>query len=97
MIMCEVAVGLLIHYNFQSPGNEGMSKAIVALICIYVAGFAWSWCVGFGWWGSGVGGARGCCGSAWCVCVGGGEVVNKWGDGRGLVLGVQLQLVVGSY
>lgn len=43
MIMCEVAVGLLIHYNFQSPGNEGMSKAIVALICIYVAGFAWSW------------------------------------------------------
>lgn len=25
-------------------GSKSMSAAIVALICIYVAGFAWSWC-----------------------------------------------------
>jgi hypothetical protein len=43
MLVCEVAIGVLIHYNFASPGNEAMSSAIVALVCIYVAGFAWSW------------------------------------------------------
>lgn len=43
MIMCEIAVGILIHFNFLNPGNKAMSAAIVALICIYVAGFAWSW------------------------------------------------------
>ncbi|GBF88955.1 sugar transport protein [Raphidocelis subcapitata] len=43
MIICEVVVGVLIHYNFKNPGNEAMAGAIVALICIYVAGFAWSW------------------------------------------------------
>jgi sugar porter (SP) family MFS transporter len=43
MIACEVAVGVLIHYNFTSPGNKHMANAILALICIYVAGFAWSW------------------------------------------------------
>lgn len=43
MIFCEVAVGILIHFNFTNPGNSSLSSAIVALICIYVAGFAWSW------------------------------------------------------
>jgi hypothetical protein len=43
MFACEIAVGILIHYNFMNPGNKAMSSAIVALICIYVAGFAWSW------------------------------------------------------
>lgn len=43
MIVCEVIVGILIKYNFQSPGNTSMAASIIAFICIYVAGFAWSW------------------------------------------------------
>ncbi|KAI8470525.1 MAG: general substrate transporter [Monoraphidium minutum] len=43
MLLCEIAVGVLIHLNFLDPGNGAMASAIVALICIYVAGFAWSW------------------------------------------------------
>lgn len=43
MIACEVVVGVLLHYNFQSPGNDSMAASIIAFICIYAAGFAWSW------------------------------------------------------
>jgi sugar porter (SP) family MFS transporter len=43
MIICEVAVGILIKYNFEGPGNSAMANAIIALICLYVAAFAWSW------------------------------------------------------
>ena len=43
MLLCEVAVGIMIKYNFDAPGNDALGSAIIALICIYVAGFAWSW------------------------------------------------------
>ena len=43
MLICEVIVGVLIKYNFESPGNVSMAAAIIAFICIYDAGFAWSW------------------------------------------------------
>lgn len=43
MIICEVVVGVLIKYNFEGPGNSAMANAIIALICLYVAAFAWSW------------------------------------------------------
>lgn len=43
MFVCEIAVGILIHFNFMNPENKAMSAAIITLICIYVAGFAWSW------------------------------------------------------
>jgi hypothetical protein len=48
MLACEIAVGVLIHFNFLNPGSKAMAAAIVALICIYVAGFAWSWCARLG-------------------------------------------------
>lgn len=43
MISCLVIVGALINVNFVSPGNTHMAASIVAFICIYVAGFSWSW------------------------------------------------------
>ena len=43
MLTCLVIVGALIDVNFMSPGNSHMAASIVAFICIYVAGFAWSW------------------------------------------------------
>lgn len=46
MIICEVLVGILIKMNFEagpSNSNPAMANAIIALICLYVAGFAWSW------------------------------------------------------
>jgi hypothetical protein len=43
MLICEVVVGLLIKQSFEAPGNDAMNTAIIALICLYVAGFAWSW------------------------------------------------------
>jgi hypothetical protein len=35
--------GALIKYNTDSLDNDHMAQSIVAFICIYVAGFAWSW------------------------------------------------------
>jgi hypothetical protein len=43
MFICEVVVGVLIMKSVASPGNEALASAIIGLICIYVAGFAWSW------------------------------------------------------
>jgi hypothetical protein len=43
MLICEVAVGLLIKHNYESPGNDAVTTGIIVLICLYVAGFAWSW------------------------------------------------------
>uniref|UniRef100_A0A383WEJ5 Major facilitator superfamily (MFS) profile domain-containing protein n=1 Tax=Tetradesmus obliquus TaxID=3088 RepID=A0A383WEJ5_TETOB len=43
MLICEVVVGFLIKQNFETPGNDALASAIIALICLYVAGFAWSW------------------------------------------------------
>jgi ABC-type spermidine/putrescine transport system permease subunit II len=45
MIVCEVIVGVLIYHTFmpQHANNEAMKAASIAFICLYVAGFAWSW------------------------------------------------------
>ena len=47
MIICQVAVGTLIGIKFGTSGQGTLSKEyaafVVAFICIYVAGFAWSW------------------------------------------------------
>lgn len=44
MILCEVAVGILLKYDFEiDPTTMLFSAPTVALICLYVAGFAWSW------------------------------------------------------
>lgn len=44
MIICEVLVGVLIKKNFEAGhSSPAMANAIIAFICLYVAGFAWSW------------------------------------------------------
>lgn len=45
MFVCEIAVAFLVKANFEggSGTNTHLADAIIALICIYVAGFAWSW------------------------------------------------------
>ncbi|KAF6258859.1 sugar carrier protein A [Scenedesmus sp. NREL 46B-D3] len=43
MLVCEVVAGLLIMRNFEAPGNDALASGIIALLCLYVAGFAWSW------------------------------------------------------
>lgn len=47
MIAAEVVVGSLILSGMGKSGtgvlSDSMAKAIIAFICIYVAGFAWSW------------------------------------------------------
>lgn len=43
MIICEVLVGILIKLNFENGTTPAMANGIIALICLYVAGFAWSW------------------------------------------------------
>lgn len=44
MILCEVAVGILLKYDFEIDASKMLfSGPTVALICLYVAGFAWSW------------------------------------------------------
>ncbi|KAL0446606.1 UNVERIFIED_CONTAM: Sugar transport protein 4 [Sesamum latifolium] len=52
MIACQIGVGVLIASVFGVSGNGTFSKGLgnlaLALICIYVAAFAWSW----GRWGA---------------------------------------------
>ncbi|XP_030456588.1 sugar transport protein 10-like [Syzygium oleosum] len=47
MIICQIAVGALIGANFGVAGEGSFSKVeanlLLALICLYVAAFAWSW------------------------------------------------------
>ncbi|CAD5194031.1 unnamed protein product [Musa acuminata subsp. malaccensis] len=47
MIVCQIIVGTLIAIKFGTNGEGHLSKAyaafVVLFICIYVAGFAWSW------------------------------------------------------
>ncbi|KAL5196544.1 hypothetical protein ABZP36_000056 [Zizania latifolia] len=47
MLACQIAVGSLIGAMFGFSGVANIPKAyaasVVSLICIYVAGFAWSW------------------------------------------------------
>nr|BDU96877.1 sugar transporter protein 1b [Symplocarpus renifolius] len=47
MIICQILVGSLIWHVFGVAGtgkfSRGMAILVVFLICVYVAGFAWSW------------------------------------------------------
>ncbi|KAF6258884.1 hexose transporter-like protein [Scenedesmus sp. NREL 46B-D3] len=43
MLVCEVVAGLLIMRNLKASGNDALASGIIALLCLYVAGFAWSW------------------------------------------------------
>lgn len=40
----QIAVGILLKYDFEMDASTMLfSGPTVALICLYVAGFAWSW------------------------------------------------------
>lgn len=39
----QVAVGVMLKSLTEGAGSHAMAIALVALVCIYVAGFAWSW------------------------------------------------------
>jgi hypothetical protein len=39
----QVAVGVMLKSLTEGAGSHAMAVALVALVCIYVAGFAWSW------------------------------------------------------
>ncbi|PKA45697.1 Sugar carrier protein C [Apostasia shenzhenica] len=47
MLICQIIVGTLIGIKFGTSGeghlSHGYASGVVAFICIYVAGFAWSW------------------------------------------------------
>ncbi|KAK4439250.1 Sugar carrier protein C [Sesamum alatum] len=48
MLVCQVAVAIFIGLKFGVDGNPGelpkwYAIVVVAFICVYVAGFAWSW------------------------------------------------------
>jgi MFS transporter, SP family, sugar:H+ symporter len=43
MMLCEIVTGVLLGLHFSQPENQGLDKAVVAFICLFVAGFAWSW------------------------------------------------------
>lgn len=40
----QIAVGILLKYDFEIDASTMLFAApTIALICLYVAGFAWSW------------------------------------------------------
>ncbi|WVZ61469.1 hypothetical protein U9M48_011333 [Paspalum notatum var. saurae] len=47
MVVCQVVVGTLIAVRYGTSGigsiPKGYAAAVVLFICVYVAGFAWSW------------------------------------------------------
>ncbi|KAF8411237.1 hypothetical protein HHK36_003784 [Tetracentron sinense] len=48
MLICQIAVAILIAVKFGTEGqaghlSKGYAAIVVTFICIYVAGFAWSW------------------------------------------------------
>jgi len=45
MIVAEVIVGVLVYHSFMPKfaANEAIKGASIAFICVFVAGFAWSW------------------------------------------------------
>ncbi|KAJ6799657.1 putative sugar carrier protein C [Iris pallida] len=47
MLICQIVVGTLIMIKFGTSGEGHLSKSyagfVVLFICLYVAGFAWSW------------------------------------------------------
>jgi MFS transporter, SP family, sugar:H+ symporter len=43
MLACLCVVAALIKTTNEQPDNAHIAAAVVAFICIYVAGFAWSW------------------------------------------------------
>lgn len=47
LVICQFIVGALIASSLGSSGTGNisppMANAMIAFICIYIAGFAWSW------------------------------------------------------
>ncbi|GAB2274447.1 Sugar transport protein 8 [Dionaea muscipula] len=45
MFICHVAMGgiFLVHLHAHNSMPSGLAKMVVALVCLFVAGFAWSW------------------------------------------------------
>ena len=44
MMASEIIVGVLVKVmTYDQPSNEAIAIAVLAFICVYVAGFAWSW------------------------------------------------------
>ena len=43
MMICEIVTGVLLEHHFSQPNDQSLAKAIVAFVCLFVAGFAWSW------------------------------------------------------
>jgi hypothetical protein len=47
LVLCEFIVGALIASSLGTTGvgsiNRAKANAMIAFICIYIAGFAWSW------------------------------------------------------
>ncbi len=46
MVMCEITVGVCLGYYFHNNHGvlpDNVSNGVLAVICIYVANFAWSW------------------------------------------------------
>ncbi|XP_020100600.1 sugar carrier protein C-like [Ananas comosus] len=48
MLICQIVVGTLIGFQFGTSGvganlSRGYASCVVLFICVYVAGFAWSW------------------------------------------------------
>lgn len=42
--LLQIAVGILLKYDFELDATQMLfSGPTIALICLYVAGFAWSW------------------------------------------------------
>ncbi|XP_024382260.1 sugar transport protein 7 isoform X2 [Physcomitrium patens] len=45
MLLCQVIIGIILAFKFGGTNelSKGEAMAIVILVCIYVAAFAWSW------------------------------------------------------
>lgn len=47
MLICQIAIGVVLAIKFGTTGvgslSKGIADLVLVLICLYVAGFAWSW------------------------------------------------------
>ncbi|KAL3507913.1 hypothetical protein ACH5RR_033295 [Cinchona calisaya] len=45
MFVCQVAIGVILHFQLKDTGSlsKGFAAVVVVLVCLYVMSFAWSW------------------------------------------------------
>ena len=46
MVACEITIGVVLGHYFEINGSKlpnNVSNGVLAVICLYVANFAWSW------------------------------------------------------